>query len=68
MIIQRKICNFALAELFRTIEKEELEKALEPYLRKLESEKEAETEANEKAWTDFLENKDSIKLNLKEAG
>ncbi len=51
MIVQREIYNFALAELLRTIEESELEKALESYLKKFE----ARTETNGNAWSDFLE-------------
>jgi len=58
MIIQREIYNFALAELLRTIEEADLEKALEPYLKKSEPEKKAKTEKDDETWRDFLENID----------
>ncbi len=54
MIVQREVYNFALAELLRTIEESELEKALAAYLKPFE----AKTEKNDDMWTDFLENID----------
>ncbi len=36
MIVQREVYNFALARVLQTIAESELEKALEPYLKKPE--------------------------------
>jgi len=58
MIVQREVYNFALAELLRTIEESELEKALANYLKPFEAKFEAKTEKNDDMWTDFLENID----------